>query len=111
MIGEKNDRCVLQHLSSVKRLQDAPDLLIDEADRAIVALPRSSGFSVIQFAVPDLVIRSASLFISLGPEACERLWQMGILVHLEKALGRIVRAMRAYEGNFEEEWLRPVVVT
>ena len=52
MVGEENDEALFQEASPVKRFEIAADLLIDEADGPVVALPGMPRGIGAEIAVP-----------------------------------------------------------
>lgn len=72
MIGQKNDERLIQQFALIEYLEDAADLLIHVADRAIVGLTRLPNLLRGNCAMPDVIVGAASWNVPPRPIAGHR---------------------------------------
>ena len=111
VVGEEDDQCVVVPASFFQHLQDATNFFVQEGHVGVVPVSRAFGLVHTEIAVPQtrigwrLVRRKSS-----GPLAHVWSRHVGIRVHVPEAGRWVVRTVRAFKRDFEQERLRPIVL-
>ena len=114
VVGSKADQCIVVHSSFFQCLDNLSDLVVDKSDISIIVPAGFDGIFIAQVGKCRIFLHLVRFFvfsIFTAPVAYRRSRYIGILIHVEITLRRIIRTVRTGKRYFQEEGLIVVIIT
>ena len=97
MIRHEQNQGVVVQPPALERFEDAPDLVVNEADRAVVTLPRMADLPLAEVTVPQAGLVAAARPVGIGSIADRRSGNIDVCEFAHVPRRRIIGAVRAGE--------------